>query len=124
MNGIPKPLRAVERTGLYLTVFLTGGAVMVIELLGTRIIAPFYGVSLYVWSSLISVALIALAIGYFAGGRWADRAKRTGLSLIISLAALFTLSLHKVRLPGDFRQLARPRGNATTPLGPPDWRTC
>jgi hypothetical protein len=47
MNGIPKPLRAVERTGLYLTVFLTGGAVMVIELLGTRIIAPFYGVSLY-----------------------------------------------------------------------------
>ncbi len=36
----------------------------------------------------------------------------------------YTLSLHKVRLPGDFRQLARPRGNATTPLGPPDWRTC
>ncbi|MGH8565837.1 MAG: fused MFS/spermidine synthase [Gammaproteobacteria bacterium] len=91
MNGIPKPLHAFERTGLYLSVFLTGGAVMVIELLGTRIIAPFYGVSLYVWSSLISVALIALAIGYFAGGRWADRAKRTGLSLVISLAGLFTL---------------------------------
>ncbi len=46
---------------------------MVIELLGTRIIAPFYGVSLYVWWSLISVALIALAIGYFAGGRWRQR---------------------------------------------------
>jgi hypothetical protein len=70
MNGIPKPLRAVERTGLYLTVFLTGGAVMVIELLGTRIIAPFYGVSLYVWSSLISVELIRLpsAILPAAGG--------------------------------------------------------
>ena len=99
MNGIPKPLRAVERTGLYLTVFLTGGAVMVIELLGTRIIAPFYGVSLYVWSSLISVALIALAIGYFAGGRWADRAKRTGLSLVISLAALFTLLIPWITRP-------------------------
>ncbi len=76
---------------LYLTVFFTGSSVMVIELLGTRLIAPFYGNSLYVWSSLISVTMIALATGYFIGGRWADRAKRTGLSLIIALAGLFTL---------------------------------
>ena len=85
------PLNVFGRTGLFLTVFLTGASVMVIELLGTRMIAPFYGASLYVWSSLISVTMIALAIGYFVGGRWADRAKRTGLSLIIALAALFTL---------------------------------
>jgi len=39
-------------------------------------------------------------------------------------AFVFTPSLHKFRLTGDFRQLARPGGNATTPLGPPDWRTC
>ncbi|MBK8816340.1 MAG: fused MFS/spermidine synthase [Methylococcaceae bacterium] len=64
---------------------------MVIELLGTRLIAPFYDASLYVWSSLISVTMISLAIGYFAGGLWADRANRSGLSLIIALAALFTL---------------------------------
>lgn len=84
-------LTIFNRNGLYLTVFLTGASVMVIELLGTRMIAPFYGASLYVWSSLISVTMIALAVGYFVGGRWADRAKRTGLSLIIALAALFTL---------------------------------
>ncbi|SFM01893.1 Spermidine synthase [Nitrosomonas nitrosa] len=76
---------------LYCTVFLTGAAVMVIELLGTRLIAPFYGTSLYVWASLISVTLIALAMGYFIGGHWADRAKKTGLSLIIALAGLLTL---------------------------------
>ena len=51
---------------LFLTVFLTGASVMVIELLGTRLIAPFYGASLYVWSSLISVTMIALAIGYLS----------------------------------------------------------
>lgn len=84
-------LTIFDRTGLFLTVFLTGASVMVIELLGTRMIAPFYGASLYVWSSLISVTMIALAVGYFIGGRWADRAKRTGLSLIIALAGLFTL---------------------------------
>mgnify|MGYP000144414245 FL=1 len=76
---------------LYGTVFLTGAAVMVIELLGTRLIAPFYGASLYVWTSVISVTLIALALGYFIGGRWADRAKKTGLALIIALAGLLTL---------------------------------
>ena len=57
-------LNSFGRVGLYLTVFLTGASVMVIELLGTRLIAPFYGASLYVWSSLISVTMIALAVGY------------------------------------------------------------
>jgi len=81
----------LDRIWLYFTVFMTGAAVMVIELLGTRLIAPFYGASLYVWTSVISVTLIALALGYYIGGIWADRAKKTGLSLIIALAGLLTL---------------------------------
>jgi spermidine synthase len=88
---VDNPHKKISNNWLYVIVFITGASVMVIELLGTRMIAPFYGASLYVWSSLISVTMIALAIGYFVGGRWADRAKRTGLSLIIALAALFTL---------------------------------
>ncbi len=96
------------RTGLYLTVFVTGAAVMVIELLGTRVIAPFYGTSLYVWSSLISVTMIALACGYFIGGRWADRAKAAGLPLIISLAGLAVLYIPWA---------TRPVLLATDPLG-------
>lgn len=99
---------AFERFGLYLTVFLTGASVMVIELLGTRMIAPFYGASLYVWSSLISVTMMALAIGYFVGGRWADRARRSGLSLIVALAAVLTLLIP---------WLTRPVLLATDPLG-------
>jgi len=95
----PQPLNLVGRIGLYLTVFITGASVMVIELLGTRLIAPFYGASLYVWSSLISVTMIALAIGYFVGGRWADRAKSTGLSLIIGLSGLLTLLIPLLNRP-------------------------
>ena len=86
-----KSVTFIESIGLYLTVFFTGASVMVIELLGTRMIAPFYGASIYVWSSLISVTMIALSIGYYIGGRWADSSKQTGLSLIIALAAIFTL---------------------------------
>ncbi len=79
-----------DRTLLYLAVFLTGAAIMMIEVLGTRILGPFYGVSLFVWSSLISVTLIALALGYYLGGIAADRAKRFQLSHGIALAALST----------------------------------
>ena len=88
-----------ERIGLYITVFFTGASVMVIELLGTRMIAPFYGASIYVWSSLISVTMIALSLGYFIGGRWADSTKKIGLSLIIALAALMTLLIPWVTRP-------------------------
>jgi len=93
---------------LYATVFLTGAAVMVIELLGTRLIAPFYGTSLYVWTSVIAVTLIALALGYYLGGRWADRTRRTGLSVIIALSGVLTLII-----PG----LTGPVLLATDPLG-------
>src|SRR5688572_1941971 len=57
----------------YFTVAMTGAAVMMIEVLGTRVIAPFYGVGLFVWTALIAVALVALAIGYRIGGELADR---------------------------------------------------
>ncbi len=104
-NNGSNQLDSLGRLGLYLTVSLTGAAVMVIELLGTRLIAPFYGASLYVWSSLISVTMMALATGYFIGGRWADSAKRTGLSLVIGLAALLTLLIpfltHAILLATD-----------------------
>ncbi|MDR4517546.1 MAG: fused MFS/spermidine synthase [Nitrosomonas sp.] len=80
-----------SRIWLYLTVFITGAAVMVIELLGTRLIAPFYGASLYVWTSVISVTLIALALGYFIGGRWADQTRNFGLAFIIAVSGFLTL---------------------------------
>ena len=89
--SLQHPISPIIKIALFMTVFISGSVVMVIELLGTRLIAPFYGTSLYVWSSLISVTMIALALGYFIGGRWSDSAKRTGLSLIIAVAALFTL---------------------------------
>lgn len=91
-----------------LTVFITGAAIMVIELLGTRIVAPFYGNSLYVWSSLISVTMIALALGYFVGGRLSDSRHVIRLSLIIALAALLTLMIP---------WLARPILLLSDPLG-------
>jgi MFS family permease len=55
---------------LYLIAFIEGGSVMAIELAGAKMIAPFFGTSLYVWASVLAVTLGGLAAGYFAGG-WA-----------------------------------------------------
>ncbi len=77
---------------LYIIVFICGAAVLAIEILGTRILGPFYGVSLFLWSALITVTLIALSAGYAIGGRWADKeAKISRLYYIVAGAGAWTL---------------------------------
>ena len=75
-------------------VFLTGGAVLILEILGTRIIAPFFGSTIYVWSSLITVTLASLAGGYAVGGVYADRPRplRT-LGSVLALSSLWLFLL-------------------------------
>src|SRR4051812_40502177 len=72
----PSPQPLTQRSALvelYGTAFVTGGAVMVIEILGTRIVGPVFGVSLFVWAALLAVTLASLAGGYYLGGALADR---------------------------------------------------
>jgi SAM-dependent methyltransferase len=69
----PGPV-TLGRTELFLTVFITGAAALTIEILGTRIVGPSFGVSLFVWSALLAVTLGALATGYYVGGVVIDRA--------------------------------------------------
>lgn len=57
----------------YATMCVSGMAVMAIEILGTRVIAPFYGASLYVWAAMISVTLVSLSLGYWLGGIVSER---------------------------------------------------
>lgn len=58
---------------LTFTALVCGALIMVIEVLGSRVIGPFFGVSLFVWTSLIAVTLVALAAGYVVGGVVSDR---------------------------------------------------
>ena len=58
---------------LQLTVFACGALVMMYEIIGSRIVSPFIGTSTYVWTSLIGVILASLSLGYWLGGRLADK---------------------------------------------------
>lgn len=63
------------RRYLYLTAAATGAAIMVVEILGAKMLSPFVGMSHFVWTAQIAVTLVALACGYYAGGRVADRSQ-------------------------------------------------
>lgn len=85
---------------LLATIFITGNVVMMLEVVGTRVVGPFFGVGLYVWSALITVTLLALAGGYWVGGKMADvRRVPEALYLIILAAALLTLLIPVLRNP-------------------------
>ncbi|PWI35144.1 glycosyl transferase [Vibrio albus] len=53
-----------------LLAFVSGFSIMAVELLGGRVLAPYFGSSIYVWGSLITIFMVALSAGYLLGGRW------------------------------------------------------
>ncbi len=77
-----------------------GTLIMVIEVLGSRVIGPFFGVGIFVWTSLIAVTMISLAAGYAAGGIISDRRGDPDLLyIIIGLAGVCTLLIPPLRSP-------------------------
>src|SRR5580704_14863332 len=69
----PQTISVPLRRFLYLTAFVTGAAVLIVEILGAKMLSPYLGTSHFVWTAQITTTLLALAVGYFLGGRSADR---------------------------------------------------
>lgn len=76
----------------YIITFIASFCILVIEIVAGRILAPFVGVSLYTWTSIIGIVLAGISIGAYAGGMIADRfpGKKT-LSLLLIISGLTTL---------------------------------
>jgi hypothetical protein len=78
-----------HRFGLLLSVTLAGMAVLVIEISATRMLAPFFGNSIFTISSVIGIVLAALGLGYYCGGSLADRKPSSvWFFLIVTMASL------------------------------------
>lgn len=71
---------------LEITVFICGAVVMIYEITGSRLVAPYIGTSVYVWTSLIGVILAALSLGYWLGGKTAD--KKPDIKILASVIFL------------------------------------
>lgn len=82
---------AAGRLPLLTLVFISGVASLALEMLGPRLMAPFFGTSLFIWANQIGFTLIYLSLGYAIGGRLADRRPSVRLlCAITATAALFT----------------------------------
>jgi spermidine synthase len=76
----------------FLLSFIEGGSVMGAELLGAKMLAPYFGSSLYVWASVLAITLAGLAAGYFAGGVMSYKSKNPfALFYVLLAAATFTV---------------------------------
>ena len=85
---------------LIVLVFVAGACSLAIELSASRLLAPYFGTSLFVWANLIGLILLYLTIGYYVGGRLADRFPRPRV--------LYTLTTVAALLIGVIPLLSRP----------------
>lgn len=81
------------RLFLYATAAITGAAILIIEILGAKMLAPYVGTSHFVWTAQIAVTLIALSVGYYLGGSLVDKSTRLGHLYLCILGAAVYLSL-------------------------------
>ena len=78
---------------IYVNAFFLGIVLMSLEMLGSRYLNPYFGSSIYIWASLISTVLLALAIGYFLGGALADKAPFPLLLGLVVLCGAYYITL-------------------------------
>ncbi len=89
MNGSPWDGRI-----LWIVVFVSGAVLLGVEITASRVLAPTFGSSLYVWGSLIGVVLAGLALGYALGGWLADRNPSWRLLTgVLAVGALLVLAI-------------------------------
>jgi spermidine synthase len=78
----------------YLITFVASFCTLVIEIVAGRILAPFVGVSIYTWTSIIGVILAGISIGAYIGGKLADRfPSRKTLSILLLLSGFTALTI-------------------------------
>lgn len=92
--------RGAARGRLLLAAGLSGAAVMIVELTATRSLAPAFGASIYTWTNVIGVVLLALTLGYATGGVLADRWPRASvLAMVMVGGALLALPAPFLSVP-------------------------
>lgn len=85
----------LKKFGLLVTVFLTGACVLVVEVVAVRILSPYFGNTIFTFSSILGVVLAALSLGYYVGGRFADKYPEERVFFgIIGLSGVTVLGVH------------------------------
>lgn len=96
IEGLYKAIKT--QTKIFITVFFTGACTLIFELAAARIVAPYYGTSIYTWTNVIGIILGSLSIGYWIGGRWADQKASTKLlATIVGLSGISMIAVYLIK---------------------------
>ena len=75
-----------------ITIFVSSAILLVLEITAGRLIAPYVGVTIYSWTSIIGVILAGLSLGNWLGGLWADRGgNESSIGIVLTLSAIFSV---------------------------------
>ena len=81
----------MKKYKLEIVVFLSGAIGMGLELIAARVLSPYVGSSNIVWTSIIGIILASMSLGYWLGGKQADKdANLNKMSMILLISAVFT----------------------------------
>ena len=83
-------------------IFLTGAAVLALEVMASRILTPYFGVSLFIWAAILSITLTFLAVGYYGGSilsKQLDRAQLEFAYLAAPATSALTIVLGAIAYP-------------------------
>ena len=75
---------------MWVLIFVSGMSVMALEITASRVMSPHFGSSIFVWANVIGIIMVALSVGYFVGGRLAER--RPELNVLLRIVAAGALS--------------------------------
>lgn len=76
--------------GLFFIAFFEGGIIMAVEIMGGNILTAYFGNSIYLWSGILGISLVGLAIGYFVGGKISLTPDAKKLYFLIGSISFFT----------------------------------
>ena len=87
-------LQKTNRFLFYTIIFLADAISMILELIASRVMNPFFGSTQYVWTAIIGIILLSGSIGNYIGGKLADKYdNRKLVTAILALASIFTISI-------------------------------
>jgi len=103
----------MNKTIILTLAFCAGFSIMCFELLGGRMLAPYFGSSVYVWGSIITIFMLALSIGYLSGGKYSlfkPGLTKFGMIFIVSAISLLpTIFFSEAIMDQVFEWIEDPR---------------